>query len=291
MFPSTLVTFPYSSDTLTATVLAVQPHADSIDIVTDITPFHPVSHIWPDQPADKGELYYSGQTYPVTDCFTGVVEHATGQLYVHHDIPVKRNESGWSFVVVHRINHSDANIACHDSVELSIDKEYQTSLSLAHTAEHLVSMALNKVLHEQGYWRKEADRKDPLGHYHFHNYAQEASRITPYAALVSYRLGKTLRKRGLNTHEMMEDLTSIIEQVNAQLALWIAHSGKIELICEGDTLTDSRYWQCYLQDDLVAKMPCGGTHATHLGEYKVITASVIPHDSLHFELQTHVDVS
>lgn len=290
MFPATQVTFPYSTEPVHARVIAVQSHASGIDIVSDITPFHPVSHIWPDQPADRGELHHNGQTFQVIDCLTGVIEQATGLLYVDHAIPVKRDAPGWSFVVVHRIASTHAVIACHDQLELYVDSEYQNALSLAHSAEHLVSMALNKVIEEQGYWRKDADRKDPLGYCHFHNYAQESSHITPYEARVAYRLGKTLRKRGLNTHEMLENIDAIITHVNTQLAQWVASAGKIDLICEGNLLTDSRYWQCYLQADQVTKMPCGGTHAPSLTEYKSITASVIPHDSLHFEVQTRISV-
>lgn len=291
MFPSTQVTFPYSTEPVRAVVVALQTHDSGLDIVSDITPFHPVSHIWPDQPADKGELWVNGHAFSVIDCLTGVIEQASGELYVDNAIPVKRGEPGWSFVVVHRIAQKEAPVTCGDAVILQVDREYQHSLSLAHTAEHLVSMALNQAIEELGLWRKQADRKDPLGHYHFHNYAQEKSQIMPYEARVFYRLGKTLRKRGLNTDELLAQMETVIAHTNARLAQWVAGAGAIKMVCEGTTLTDSRYWQCHLQRDQVATMPCGGTHAQNLNEYKTIEARMIPHDSLHFEIQTHICVN
>ncbi len=46
-------------------------------------------------------------------------------------------------------------------LELSVDKEYQASLEPWTGAGHIAFLALNKALAES-YWRKDADRKDPL---------------------------------------------------------------------------------------------------------------------------------
>ncbi len=163
-------------------------------VVTEETPFHPVSHILPDHPADKGTLTIKGMSFEVLDCQVGAVELASGKLFVGTEIPVKRDTEGWVFVVVHVLPRTEA-IAVGDAALLEVDKEYQLSLSRGHSAGHIAYLALNKVL-AQNYWRKDADRKDPHGNYDFNSYAQETSFVTPDKCLDTYRLGKTLRKGG-----------------------------------------------------------------------------------------------
>ena len=51
-------------------------------VITEMTPFHPVSHIWPDHPADKGTLTAMGTGYEVMDCQVGAVELASGELHL-----------------------------------------------------------------------------------------------------------------------------------------------------------------------------------------------------------------
>lgn len=63
-------------------------------VVTEETPFHPVSHIWPDHPADKGTLTIKGMSFEVVDCQVGAVELASGKLFVGTEIPVKRDAEG-----------------------------------------------------------------------------------------------------------------------------------------------------------------------------------------------------
>ncbi len=241
-------------------------------IVTKETPFHPVSHIWPDHPEDKGVLQINNVEYPVLTCQTGAVELSTGELYIDKDIPIKRGEEGWIFVVSHLIS-KDADIAVENTVEIKVDKEYQDSLSRGHSAGHIAYLALNKVLHAN-YWRKDADRKDELGHYNFNSYAQETSFVTEDHCEDVYRLGKTLRKRGLNSAEMMSDLESIAAQVNQQISVWLALENEVSIECEGKALTDSRYWIADFGIDGVAKLPCGGTHVSSFKEYQEINVQL-----------------
>ncbi len=241
-------------------------------IVTKETPFHPVSHIWPDHPEDKGLLQINNVEYPVLTCQTGAVELSTGELYIGKDIPIKRGEEGWIFVVSHLIS-KDADIAVENTVEIKVDKEYQDSLSRGHSAGHIAYLALNKVLHAN-YWRKDADRKDELGHYNFNSYAQETSFVTEDHCEDVYRLGKTLRKRGLNSAEMMSDLESIAAQVNQQISVWLALENEVSIECEGKALTDSRYWIADFGIDGVAKIPCGGTHVSSFKEYQEINVQL-----------------
>lgn len=250
----------------TTIICAVSEKEGTTWVVTAQTPFHPVSHIWPDHPADRGQLCYQDQHYNVVDCVVGAIEIATQQLYIASDIPVKRDTEGWVFVVVHAIDAAIA-IAPTESVTLTVDKAYQQALSRGHSGGHLSSLALNKVLH-QDFWRKDPSRRDELGYYDFHSYAQEKSIVSENCSTDHYRLGKTLRKRGLNSAEMVANLAQITLDINQQLAQWIQLATPIVMRREGEALTDSRYWQCNLGDEGIIEIPCGGTHATSLAEYQ-----------------------
>ncbi len=257
-------------------------------VVTEATPFHPVSHIWPDHPADKGSLIVDGISCPVTDCQVGAVELVTGKLHVGTKIPVKREEPGWIFVVVHDV--SQRSIVCGQKVTLVVDKAYQKALSRGHSAGHLAFLALNKVLTEGGYWRKDADRKDPHGYYDFNSYAQVTSFVTEDHCFDTYRLGKTLRKRGLNSADMLRDLPQIADRVNTQLKDWLQLESVVKMDCRGEALTDSRYWCCDLKQGIVAVIPCGGTHVTGLTEFQTIRVVLQQKDEQSIEMHTNVNV-
>ncbi|MBL1415848.1 MAG: metal-dependent hydrolase [Moritella sp.] len=252
----------------TSCIQWVEKTDTSTYVIVDQTPFHPVSHIWPDHPADKGFLVFEGKQYTVTDCVTGAFDVKNNKLYKGRDIPVKRGEEGWHFVVVHELA-SDLVLNVSDTVELNVDEGYQAALSRGHSAGHLASYALNKVL-EQTYWRKDASRKDVLNNRDFHSYAQVLSLVSENKSTDSYRLGKTLKKRGLNVAEMLADLALIETKVNDVLAIWLETKAPVVMKCEGDALTDSRYWCCDLGLGESITMPCGGSHVRSLAEYKGI---------------------
>ncbi|MCL2912580.1 alanyl-tRNA editing protein [Shewanella corallii] len=272
----TQVTFTQQIFQLTAKVQICQQQADTTLLVTDQTPFHPVSHIWPDHPADKGTVTIDGQGIEVIDCLTGAWDVDNQQLYVGKAIPVKRDEPGWHFVVVHQLA-GNISLTTGTEVELSVDADYQQSLSRPHSGAHLSALALNKVL-QQNFWRKEAGRLDALGQYDFHSYAEETSFVTPHACIDTYRMGKTLKKRGFNNDDFVAALAEVAAEVNAQLSEWLATDQTITMHREGDTLTDSRYWQTQL-DGKPVSIPCGGTHVVNMSELK----------GLHIELKRNED--
>ncbi|MGF1722589.1 alanyl-tRNA editing protein [Vibrio kyushuensis] len=257
-------------------------------VVTERTPFHPVSHIWPDHPADQGHLEIAGKSISVDNCLVGAVEVATQQLFIGDAIPVKRDAEGWVFVVVHCFQSDVDELKVNESITWVVDKAYQQSLSRGHSAGHLAYLALNKVLAE-GYWRKDADRKDPHGHHDFNSYAQVTSFVTEDRCVDVYRLGKTLRKRGLNSAQMLEELTSIESRVNDQLVSWLETKADVLMTCDGDSLTSSRYWSCDLAEGSVATIPCGGTHVNSLVEFESIQVSLIQLDEQNIEMQTAVN--
>ena len=284
----TEVTFPYSSEPVKTTIMAIQEGESYTDIVTLSSNFHPVSHLWPDHPADQGSLLINDSRFSVVDCLTGAVEIESGKLEVDKAISVKRDTQGWVFVVVHRIEGTGHGFQLGQDLLLEVDAIHQKELSLAHSAEHLTSLALNKVLANETYWRKDAEMKDSLNHWDFHRYAQSSSQILPCQAIVGYRLGKTLRKRGFNTEVFSADLQFIEDSVNQQLASWIELGSTIDLICEGTVLTESRYWKCRLDEDSVATIPCGGTHARSLSDFASIRIIIRQIDAQNLEIHTNV---
>ncbi|MDX2320097.1 MAG: alanyl-tRNA editing protein [Moritella sp.] len=253
-------------------------------VITDTTPFHPVSHIWPDHPADRGLLLCTGNKYTVINCVTGAFDVENHKLHLGSDIPVKRGEAGWHFVVVHELAPGAA-LNINDDVELVIDANYQAALSRGHSAGHLASFALNKVL-EQSYWRKDASRKDALNNRDFHSYAQVLSLVSENKSTDSYRLGKTLKKRGLNVAEMLTDLAEIEARVNDVLATWLATKAPVVMKCEGELLTDSRFWCCDLGKGESITMPCGGSHVQSLAEYTGIEITLTQKSDQDLEMIT-----
>ncbi len=267
---ATIVKFCHQTWQLESTVQMVKSGQQQTQyIVTAETPFHPVSHIWPDHPADRGFMACNDAIEPVVDCLTGAVELATGELFIGSAIPVKRDAIGWVFVVVHQVREA-ISVATGDTVRLEVNQSYQQRLSRGHSAGHLAYLALNKTLNDH-YWRKDADRKDELGHYDFNSYALGTSFVTEDCCTDTYRLGKTLRKRGLNSAEMVNNLDSIEIAINAELESWLALNSDVKVVCDGERLTNSRYWHCHLGESGKAVVPCGGTHVSSLAEYHSIT--------------------
>ena len=104
---ATKTRFCHQTWQLEAQIQLIQTMGDVTYVITDVTPFHPVSHIWPDHPADKGTLTIKGMKFEVVDCQVGAVELASGKLHVGTAIPVKRDAEGWVFVVVHVVPRTD----------------------------------------------------------------------------------------------------------------------------------------------------------------------------------------
>ncbi|MCG9558450.1 metal-dependent hydrolase [Vibrio kanaloae] len=284
----TITQFCHQIWQLNAKALHVESDDSKTYLITDVTPFHPVSHIWPDHPADQGFVTVDDDVqYPVEDCLVGAIEQSTGKLCIAADIPVKRDAEGWVFVVVHQLSASASMINIHDEIVLSVDKEYQSSLSRGHSAGHIASLALNKVLAES-YWRKDADRKDPLGSYDFNSYAQMTSFVTQELCTDKYRLGKTLKKRGLNVADLLANLDGIETDINQMISGWLAEPTPVAMRLEGEALTDSRYWEWQLDADTLVSIPCGGTHIENTSELKALSVKLTQLDDQHIEMLTHV---
>jgi alanyl-tRNA synthetase len=253
---STHVGFPAGAVEGLSTVLAAEPlPGGGYAVVTETTPFHPLDHTWPDQPADTGTL----GGLPVRDCVTGAVG-PDGVLLLGADIPVRRGEEGWAWLVVHV---TDEPVAVGAEVSLQVDVDRRAALSAAHTGCHLLALALNAALAPR--WRKDPGRADALGHPDFDSLAMDTSRMDVTASTDVYRIGKSLRKKGFTADDLAADLPALTAAVNAQLAAWVAADAPVRIEAPGPELTARRRWCCELPEG-TASIFCGGTHLHRLGE-------------------------
>ncbi|MEV4167024.1 metal-dependent hydrolase [Nonomuraea dietziae] len=243
---STVVTFPEGQVNGRSEIVGSVPLGVRHGLVTAETPFHPLDHTWPDQPADHGTI----GGLAVVDCVTGA-RSAEGEILLGQDIPARRGDEGWDWLVVHV---ADAPLEIGATVELAVDEAYRQSLSAGHTGCHLAALALNAALADR--WRKEV-RTDALGHPDFDQSAITSSRIAPHASVDEYRLGKSLRKKGFSAEGL--DLGDVAGRVNDVLKAWVAADAPVWIDVPGPELTARRTWHCALPDGEVS-IPCGGTH-------------------------------
>jgi alanyl-tRNA synthetase len=264
----TRVTYPSGSLVESSSVLHVAPAGDGRNaVITASTSFHPVDAAWPDQPADAGTLRVRGETHVIRDAVVAATDGET--LYLGADIPVRKGTEGWVFVVAHLVDDS-APITEGDDVEIEADAATRRALSAGHTACHLASLALNRVLADR--WSKPA-REDALGGPDFDGIAIASSRILPNGSVDRYRLNKSLRRAGFDTASLAGDVSTIDHRALIdQLERWIASGAPVRVESEGDGLTDRRSWVCELPDG-TARIPCGGTHLTSLAELSAVLVS------------------
>jgi alanyl-tRNA synthetase len=258
----TLVTFPTGATDGAATVEAIVDLPGGHGVITHSTPFHPVDPAWPDQPADTGTL--NGAT--VADCLVGAVG-PDGQTAVGADIHARRGDPDYTWVVVHALAPGQVAPAPGDSVDLEVDTDRRRGLSRAHTACHISALALNAVT--AGLWRKDVAR-DGIGNPDFDRIALTESRMTPDVARDTYRLGKSLRKKGFNTADLLGDLDGVAQRVEQQVASWIAADAAVRVETDGPHLADMRFWCCDVPEGSF-RIACGGTHVHSLGELGAVS--------------------
>lgn len=258
----TLVDYPAGATISRGTVLATISLDAGLGVVLDRTAFHAVDAGWPDQPADRGTL----AGHPVLDAVVGATQG--DEILVGRDIPVRTGAEGWAFLVVH-VLAADAGVKVGDDVEVTVDEGYRAALSAGHTACHLASLALDEALRDA--WTKEVPL-DALGAPGFDALACESSRIGENGSLDTYRIGKSLRRKGFDP-AALDDLAGIESRANARLAEWVATDAGIRIDRDGEGLGDRRSWVCELSGG-AAVIPCGGTHLTSLGELSSVTVAL-----------------
>ena len=267
--PSTDTTVLYANGpadpeslTARAVVLHLQPYdADSEIVLLDRTPAHPVDRAWPDQGSDRGTILADERELPLLDVVVGATDSTN--LFVGDEVPVRRGEPGWAFVVAH-IVPSPSRIAVGDEVTVAVDAAHRRSLSIGHTLCHVASLALNDAL--TGRWSKPT-REDALGHPDFDHEAIQSSTIVPDGSVDVFRLNKSLRRKGFATDGLAEALEPLADTVAQTLDQWIAADAPVRIVRDGDGLSSPRFWECELPEG-TARIACGGTHVTSLGELR-----------------------
>lgn len=282
-FDSTHVTFPSGATTGSATIRTVHELPDGVGVITDTTCFHPLDHTWPDQPADTGTMTVADQTWPVLDCLTGASQHGTGDLLIGASIPARRGDADWAWHVVHVVDVpiEQAVSLVGSPATLRVDADRRAQLSAAHTACHLMALALNQAV--AGRWRKDTTR-DSLGHPDFDAVAISSSRIAETGSIDVYRLGKSLRKKGFTTAatpdapSLAEALDDIVADMSTTLNGWLASGAPVRVTADDPQLTAVRHWTCELPEG-TARLRCGGTHLRSLGELAGISVEATLNDT------------
>ncbi|NUS55817.1 MAG: metal-dependent hydrolase [Streptomycetaceae bacterium] len=286
---STIVGYPAGDVAGKSPVLAVRVLPDGRwAVVVAETPFHPLDHTWPDQPADTGTLTVAGHEMPVVDCQTGGVG-PDGAFAVAAGIPVRRGDEAWAWLVLHIVDPVDGlapEALVGEEAVLAVDADRRAGLSAAHTACHLMAFALNEALAER--WRKPGVRTDALGRPDFDNLAMDTSRILDRASRDDYRIGKSLRKKGFTADDLAADLPAIRDRVDATLAHWLATGAPVRIEVPDPALTARRVWHCALPEG-DAHIPCGGSHVRSLAELASISVELdLSEDGTEFAVRTAV---
>ena len=249
----TVVSYPLGDLTSESRVIHVEPVADGrLAVLLDRTACHPVDAGWPDQRADTAVLRTGGDTLQILDATVAATDGE--RLYLGSDIPVRKGTDGWTWVVAHLVSDS-AVLTEGDSVTVEVDAEVRRALSVGHSACHLASLALDAALADA--WTKEPSS--------FDREANESSLIVENGSVDTFRVGKSLRKKGFDV-SALDDPEVLAARVNALLAV---SSGPITIERDGDLLTDRRYW---VHGD--ARIACGGTHVSAVEDLGTITVEL-----------------
>lgn len=269
----TLVSYPGGALSGHAVVLHVEVvhvggAGDRVHLVTDRSCAHPVDPRWPDQGPDIGTVLVAGQEVALLDCVIGATDGAT--LFVGDDVAVRRGEPGWAFLVVHTIAADGPVPREGDEIVVTVDAAHRAALSAGHTGCHVAALALNAALADR--WRKPV-ATDGLGHPDFDQLAIVSSRITPFGAVDTYRLGRSLRKKGFDVDGLDAALPAIAADANRTLAQWVATGAPVDIDITGPRLTDLREWVCVLPEG-TQRIACGGTHLRSLAEVGSISVEL-----------------
>jgi alanyl-tRNA synthetase len=274
---STRVTYPEGDTEGEGAILATVPLPDGAGsaVFVDTTPFHPLDHRWPDQPADKGSLRVDDLEIPVVDVVTAAFGPDRERLHLGPDIPVGRGADGWTFLVAHVADVADADLPAGARVALRVDAEYRARVNAAHTACHLMALALNEAT--AGSWHKDPPQRDSLGNPNLDALAIQSSRLEPLQSVDRYRFGKSLRKKGFDGRALPDGWSEIARAAEARIAEWVGTGAEVRLEGAGAALTSPRIWRCTLPQGEAA-IPCGGSHVRSLAELGAVRLAAEPEE-------------
>ncbi|AJC48725.1 hypothetical protein IB642_01385 [Allofrancisella guangzhouensis] len=118
-----IVTFPADYINEEATVIVIKNLLNGIvAVVTDISPFHPVDHLWPDHSADSGELILGDKKFTITECLIVAFDQINEELLFDGGIKIRAircNQAGWLWVIPCGGTHSPVLKSCQVKVTLT----------------------------------------------------------------------------------------------------------------------------------------------------------------------------
>lgn len=269
----THVSFPSSATVGESTIIGIAKHSYDDNptgiLIAKETPFHPLDHTWPDQPGDTGDIIFSTFGLPVVNTITGAINPASNTLHADRDIPARREDSNWIFVVLHVVEpprELDLVSLMGERASFRVDRHGRHLLSASHTACHLMALALNGTTRHL--WRKEV-RQDSLGSPDLDQLAIVSSRMSTLESKDHYRFGKSLRKSGFDSVRFFEELDQLGTHIESQLAEWLETGAPVHIEAPDSRVSSRRFWTCDLPEGQ-GRFPCGGTHLASLNELQDI---------------------
>jgi len=252
--PPPLITYPGGSTVEQTRVLAVTDTDAGTLFAVERTPCHPESPRWPDQPADRCTVQVGERSAPIA-CHEG---HLSSDGTLAIGAGAADGEHGGVRCVVHLLApDSSMQLAVGDELTLRVDEPFRALISLNHSRCHLATFALNAVLADA--WRKDPGTRDPLGSPDFDKLAIVSSKIEERRSLDTYRIGKSLRKKGF-TPDALDDADALAERATEIAADWVRARPAISVTPGECPLQERRTWTCVLPQGPIS-IPCGGTHA------------------------------
>ncbi len=261
---STQITYPSGATQARSTIEDVvqKPgNNHAIGIVTKVTCMHPRDFRWPDQPADRGSLLINGKLVSVTDTVKArVIE---GGYQIDKDITLQRGKesSEATLVVIHCLDEMiDARTG--DNVDISVDQDYRFSISSGHSASHLLTLGLNEVLSD--FWKK-VPRIDENGFPAFTEMTLVKSEISEFACQDTFRIGKSLKKKGFDAELLWQSLPEIEMKLNEFIDNIVSdNSAKVLMRPSECSINEHRKW--HLDANRSYTKSCGGTHLTNFSQ-------------------------
>lgn len=271
----TIVTFAGGTLVEEARIAFAAPYNGDWLVLADSSPFHPVSLSWPDQPGDHGTLALpGGAEYPVADTLTGFVDVDSGILFTGEDAAARSGAPAHA-VVMHVVRTgNDLAAAVGGQARFGVAAPRRAALSLQHTGVHLAALALNRAA--ERFWTKAYPDRDGLGSANLDKAAVTGSAIETDRSLDTYRIGKSLRKKGFDRDAFLAALPEAEDEVNVQLRRFLPGvPTQVEVSPPVGRLGDRRIWSTTLEG-IEVSIPCGGTHVDDLSAITAIRVDLSP---------------
>ncbi|WFQ78470.1 hypothetical protein PXH59_12115 [Xenorhabdus sp. SF857] len=260
---------------LDAIIIEAFKYNNGYIVITSNSPFYPKNYKWGDQKSDIGVIVLNNQAVNIVKTYTAVI--IDSMIYIDHDIPKKLNIED-KLIPAHyleSLNGLECQSIVGAKVKLSVDAEVRHKISAAHSMAHFMSLALNKVTNK--YWNKDYD-KDSLENYNLDKAAIFKSSISELKSIDTYRLGKSLKKKGFDKASFLESIVSINEEINLILKNWLVTGSEIRVEYTSQDIGSLRLWKSTVENRPVV-IPCGGTHIKNTEEIQDIKVEIKPEES------------